>query len=258
MATASIDLGDFTCSICRDIFQKPVNLSCSHAYCQSCLDGLKKSPSSSDEPSLENPSIPQTSSTRTLIYKPQLHENNQCFICAICRKESLGYFECRELEADLKTIEAPCPNCTKPLMLCDLRKHLETCTPAKKKINTEEIMKVFNPDFFKQLSQPQAQALEKAREGENRSTFPCPYCNQQNFTVENLCKHMEQNHLDEHPSRVCPICASMPWGDKDRVSTNVYQHILGRHRFDYSTYVNYEQDEEAMLAEAVERSMLYH
>jgi len=25
----------------------------------------------------------------------------------------------------------------------------------------------------------------------------------------------------------------MPWGDKDRVSSNVYQHILARHRFDY-------------------------
>ena len=67
----------------------------------------------------------------------------------------------------------------------------------------------------------------------------------------------------------------MPWGDKERRSTNVYQHIMSRHRFDYSrmiiklihfvysirllgTYVNYEQDEEAMLAEAVERSMIYH
>jgi hypothetical protein len=25
----------------------------------------------------------------------------------------------------------------------------------------------------------------------------------------------------------------MPWGEKDRISSNVYQHILGRHRFDY-------------------------
>lgn len=31
-----------------------------------------------------------------------------------------------------------------------------------------------------------------------------------------------------------PICASMPWGEKDRVSRNVYKHILERHRFDYS------------------------
>jgi hypothetical protein len=66
----------------------------------------------------------------------------------------------------------------------------------------------------------------------------------------------------------------MPWGDKNRTSRNVYEHLVGRHRFDYSmqksiflsfydelflgTYVNYEQDEDAMIAEAVERSMLYH
>jgi hypothetical protein len=125
---------------------------------------------------LESSSIPQPSSVRTLIYKPQLHENNQCFVCAICRKESLGYFDCRDLETDLKTIESPCPQCTKSLMLCELRKHLETCTPSKK-IDADAIKKIFNPDFLKQLSQPQAQALEKARGGENRSTFPCPYCN---------------------------------------------------------------------------------
>ncbi len=63
---------------------------------------------------------------------------------------------------------------------------------------------------------------------------------------------MEKYHLEDHPSRVwyikanfslffivkiffisSPICASMPWGEKDRISSNVYQHILGRHRFDY-------------------------
>jgi len=258
MATAPvpIDLGDFTCSICREIFENPVSLSCSHCYCQLCLNGLKKSPSSSSSDISSIPQSPQ--SPPTLIYKPKVHEINQCFVCAICRKESLGYLDCRDLEADLKTLEALCPHCTKSLMLCELRKHLEDCTPPKKKIDAKELKKVFNTDFLRQLSQPQAKALEKARGGENRSTFQCPYCTRANFTVEHLCKHIEKHHLEESPRRVCPICASMPWGDKNRASSNVYEHIVNRHRFDYETYVNYEQDEEAMIAEAVERSMIYH
>ncbi len=179
------------------------------------------SPSASDIPSL-----PQTPLPRTLIYKPQVHENNQCFVCAICRKESFGYLDCRDLETDLKTIEALCPNCSKLWMLCDLRKHLETCTP-KKKVDVNDIAKIFsNGNFLKQLSQPQAEALQKARGGENRSTFQCPYCTRAkysyiiyrflyfilyflfSFTVEHLCKHMEKYHLEDHPSRVWYIKAN--------------------------------------------------
>jgi hypothetical protein len=160
----------------REIFENPVSLSCSHCYCQACLNGLKKSPSSS---SSDLTSIPQTpQSPPTLIYKPKVHEINQCFVCAICRKESLGYLDCRDLEADLKTLEAPCPQCEKSLMLCD------TCLP-KKKIDVNDLKKIFNPDFIKQLSTPQATALERARGGENRSTFKCPYCTRAKYKTSN-------------------------------------------------------------------------
>jgi hypothetical protein len=69
-------------------------------------------------------------------------------------------------------------------MLCDIRKHLETC-PPKKKIDANDIKKIFNPDFIKQLSKPQATALEKARGGENRSTFQCPYCVRAKYNHKN-------------------------------------------------------------------------
>jgi hypothetical protein len=164
----------------REIFENPANLSCSHSYCQSCLTGLKKEPSSPS--SSDVPLVPESPLPRTLIYKPQIHEKNQCFVCAICRKESFGYLDCRDLETDLKTIEALCPNCSKSLMLCDLRKHLEKCTPPKKTINADDIKKIFSPDLFRQLSKPQAQALEKARAGENRSTFQCPYCTRAKYS----------------------------------------------------------------------------
>ena len=158
----------------REIFEHPVSLSCTHCYCRTCLNGLKKSPSSS---STELTLTPQSQpTTPTLIYTPKIHETNQSFVCAICRKESLGYLDCRDLETDLKTLEAPCPHCSKPIMLCDLRKHLEKCTPPKKVVDANELKKVFTNDFLSQLSQPQAKALERARQGENRSTFRCPYC----------------------------------------------------------------------------------
>jgi len=63
----------------------------------------------------------------------------------------------------------------------------------------------------------------------------------------------------------------MPWGDKTMVSSNIYQHIKSRHQFDYGkstifiikfffifldTYVNYEQDEETMMREALQASFL--
>lgn len=64
----------------------------------------------------------------------------------------------------------------------------------------------------------------------------------------------------------------MPWGDKTMISSNIYQHIKSRHKFDYGkekniffiyllyfffldTYVNYEQDEEAMIREAIQASL---
>jgi hypothetical protein len=158
-----------------DIFQEPVNLTCSHYFCRRCADGLKKAPSSDSALPPRPPSV-EGRSTATLIRKPKVHEADQCFVCAICRTESFGYLECRDLVADLETLETACPHCTKPFLLCNLRKHMEQCTPPKKTIDTSDIKKIFNKNFLKQLSAPQAEALEKARTDDNRSTFQCPYC----------------------------------------------------------------------------------
>ncbi len=64
----------------------------------------------------------------------------------------------------------------------------------------------------------------------------------------------------------------MPWGDKTMVSSNIYQHIKSRHQFDYGkknkikfyslsfrldTYVNFEHDEETMMREAFQASLLH-
>lgn len=101
-------------------------------------------------------------------HSSHVHQVNQCFICAICRKESLGYVRYRELDHQLNTLETSCPNCSMIFTLSNLRKHSEECLPVSKNS--------INENLTKQLSDSQAKALQKAQEGENRSTFQCPFC----------------------------------------------------------------------------------
>jgi hypothetical protein len=56
--------------------------------------------------------------------------------------------------------------------LSELRKHSEICLTMRKK---NQIEKKSEP-LTKQLSESQAKALQKAQQGENRSTFQCPFC----------------------------------------------------------------------------------
>ncbi|UJR08311.1 hypothetical protein I4U23_012582 [Adineta vaga] len=250
MDTTAVNLDDFTCSICREIFHTPVSLSCPHSYCQNCVIGLKKT-------NFTSPceTIPVSSyRSGSFSHSSHVHQSNQIFTCAICRKESLGYVRYRELENQLDTLETQCPNCTIVLTLSHLRKHLEICTPMRNHYAKDNIdIKPVNS--AQELSESQAKALQRAQEGENRSTFQCPFCPRANFSLTHLRQHIKKRHRHEDQRRVCPICSSMPWGDKNMVASNVYQHIKSRHRFDYDTYVNYEQDEETMMREALQASL---
>jgi len=59
--------------------------------------------------------------------------------------------------------------------LSELRKHSEICLPVRKNQINGNIEKKSELSI-KQLSESQAKALQKAQQGENRSTFQCPFC----------------------------------------------------------------------------------
>ncbi|KAK8757269.1 hypothetical protein V5799_000029 [Amblyomma americanum] len=55
--------------------------------------------------------------------------------------------------------------------------------------------------------------------------------------------------------QVCPVCASMPWGNPHQKSINFLSHLNLRHRFEYDTYVDYGMDDDDALQQALEASL---
>jgi hypothetical protein len=47
----------------------------------------------------------------------------------------------------------------------------------------------------------------------------------------------------------------MPWGDPNQISVNFLQHLNARHKFEYDTYVDFDQDDDDMLRAAIAASM---
>ena len=60
---------------------------------------------------------------------------------------------------------------------------------------------------------------------------------------------------DARRAAVCPVCAAMPWGDAAYVSPDLVQHATVRHRFDYDTTTDFDQDEDAVLRQVLARSL---
>ena len=145
-------------------------------------------------------------------------------VCGVCRSTLAPGVRAVELERQIESTETSCHGCRKHFFLSKIRAHVATCPKYQNYIM--EGVKATTKD-----------ASLLPRSVPNRYTFPCPYCPEKNFDQEGLVEHCKLSHSTDTRSVVCPICASMPWGDPNYRSANFIEHLQRRHQFSYDTFV---------------------
>ncbi|KAK3085820.1 hypothetical protein FSP39_009124 [Pinctada imbricata] len=148
-----------------------------------------------------------------------------------------------DLEFIMKEAMATCKWCSQKMKVAVLKTHINLCKDQDTSI----------PEF-----KPIAETSQKVPSNvPNRATFVCPVCGLSNLDSTGLVEHCNQNHQNE-TNHVCPICASMPWGDPNMVSSDFISHLNLRHKFEYDTYVDFDQDDDEMLRIALAASLESH
>lgn len=162
--------------------------------------------------------------------------------CPVCRLpfDLNSLVRAVEIETFIKSHSSLCQGCQRKFPLEGIKYHESKCRDLQ--LKQMECAKSLNHGT------PNSQVP-------NRFTFKCPYCPLEHLDQDALVKHCNQTHYNERSQVVCPICSSMPWGDPNYRSSNFVQHLNTRHRFEYDTYVDFQQDDDAMMAAAIEASM---
>lgn len=160
--------------------------------------------------------------------------------CPVCRTGFNAHQKSRavHIERQILRSTSSCPGCNRQFPVQKLRAHRASCTQMS------------SPSFV-----PVATTSQPRPEAKNRETFTCPYCYQTNLDCNGLLQHVNNNHKHEMQSVVCPICASMPWGNPNQKSGNFVHHLNLRHKFEYGTYVDYDKDEDAVLQQVLAQSL---
>jgi len=218
------DLDPVTCPVCLEVFEKPTSIACGHTFCAVCVIALHRDAA---EP-----------------------------ICPLCRLnfDPAKRVKNSALDATIHSHKGRCKGCGKKIQLNKLRSHNQSCSKLIESAQAHKFEPLLDPQNSPSTKNGVAAAAAAAA-AENRSTFKCPFCGIKNLDSNNLVKHCNEKHQDSSSQVVCPICASMPWGDPTMLSSNFLQHLNLRHRFEYHTFVDYDQDDDEMLRRAIEASL---
>ncbi|KAJ8257861.1 hypothetical protein GJAV_G00190530 [Gymnothorax javanicus] len=164
-------------------------------------------------------------------------------VCAVCRATLGNWAQAFELETLIHNTVGSCKGCRAEIRFSQMRSHTAACSKYQEYIDEE----------VKTMARSQPAAVSSVP---NRFTFSCPYCSSQNLDQDGLVEHCTSQHARDTRQVVCPICASMPWGDPNYRSADFFQHLKIRHAFSYDTYVDFATDEQTMIQEALQRSMM--
>uniref|UniRef100_A0A3B3RRK3 RING-type E3 ubiquitin transferase n=1 Tax=Paramormyrops kingsleyae TaxID=1676925 RepID=A0A3B3RRK3_9TELE len=146
-------------------------------------------------------------------------------ICAVCRTTLDKWVRATAIETLIQKNTGPCKGCQTQVRLSQMRSHTAVCSKYQEYID-EGVR-----------STTQSQPAVRWGAVPNRFTFSCPYCNFQNLDQDGLVEHCTSLHARDTRHVVCPICASMPWGDPNYRSADFFQHLKIRHTFSYDTFV---------------------
>ncbi|KAF0036179.1 hypothetical protein F2P81_011491 [Scophthalmus maximus] len=183
------------------------------------------------------------------------------FVCPVCLeifdspvKTQCGHTFCQScLQECLRPQKPVCAVCRATLghwtKAADLEALIQSSMAACKGCGTQDYIE----EGVRTTAQSQPAIISPVP---NRYTFTCPYCSCQNLDQDGLVEHCTSQHSRDARQVVCPICASMPWGDPSYRSTDFFQHLKIRHTFSYDTFVDYSTDEHTMIQEALQRSLL--
>ena len=213
-------LDAYNCPICMDVQDAtPLELACAHTFCGSCI----------------KEHIKATGGVGTAI-------------CPVCRAVIASPpSTVKDMDAR-RALNARCGWCQATTPLLNLRQHIDTCPAALAAAAAPPPPAPPPPALGGGRARPSAV---------NRSTFTCPFCAEPNLPRAAFLDHLRSKHGrgGRSPAAVCPICASMPWGDANYVSQNLLAHCEMRHRFDYDTTTDFHMDEDAVLQAVLAKSM---
>uniref|UniRef100_A0A8C9W5V2 E3 ubiquitin-protein ligase RNF114 n=2 Tax=Scleropages formosus TaxID=113540 RepID=A0A8C9W5V2_SCLFO len=163
-------------------------------------------------------------------------------VCAVCRAPLDQWARAMDIEELIQNSVGACKGCGTEVRLSQMRGHTASCSKYQEYID----------EGVRSTAKSQPAIVSSVP---NRYTFSCPYCNCRNLDQDGLVEHCTSQHSRDTRHVVCPICASMPWGDPNYRSADFFQHLKIRHTFSYDTFVDYAADEHTMIQEALQRSL---